>query len=257
MNLKTILAVFGFAFSASIYAADVNELRVGMDPTYEPFEYKTPDGKLVGFEVDIANALCVELKKRCVFVESSWTGIIPSLLANKYDVILSSLGMTEERQKTIAFTNQYYRSPSRVIVKRGSGIDGSVASLKGKRIGVLKGSAQETYANKVYAKSGSTVVGYATTQDSYLDMTSGRLDALVANVLEVKPALLDKPEGKSFEFAGTDLIDPAVFAGVGGGLRKEDVKLKEELNAAIQTIQKNGTYSKIAAKYFDFDVSGK
>jgi arginine/ornithine transport system substrate-binding protein len=258
MKFKHLVAIIGLSFAASIHAADMKELRVGQDPTYEPFEYKTPDGKLIGFEVDIANALCAEMKMRCVFVDSSWEGIIPSLLAKKYDVIISSMSMTDERKKTVGFTDKYYNTPSRIIVKRGSGIDGSVASLKGKKIGVLKGSTQETYSQKVFAKAGATVVGYGTTQDSYLDMTSGRLDALVADIVEVKAGLLKKPAGKDFELVGKELVDPVVFGnGVGGALRKQDTKLKEQLNAAIKAIRANGTYKKIADKYFDFDVYGK
>ena len=122
MKFKHLVAIIGLSFAASIHAADMKELRVGQDPTYEPFEYKTPDGKLIRFEVDIANALCAEMKMRCVFVDSSWEGIIPSLMAKKYDVILSSMSMTDERKKVVAFTDKYYNTPSRIIVKRGSGI---------------------------------------------------------------------------------------------------------------------------------------
>ena len=258
MKLKHLIAVIGLSFAASAHAADMKELRVGMDPTYEPFEYKAPDGKLVGFEVDLANALCAEMKMHCVFVPSAWDGIIPSLMAKKYDVILSSMSMTDERKKAVAFTDRYYKTPARIVVKRGSGIDGSVASLKGKKIGVIKGSTQETYANKVYGSAGATVIGYDTTQDSYLDMTSGRLDALVADIVEVRSGLLNKPQGKDYQMLDRDLVDPQVFGGgVGGALRKQDTQLKDQLNLAIKAIRANGTYQKIADKYFDFDIYGK
>ena len=258
MKLKHLVAIIGLSLAASVQAADVKELRIGLDPTYEPFEYKTPDGKLVGFEVDLANALCTEMKMRCVFSESSWDGLIPSLMAKKFDVILSSMSMTEERKKALAFTDKYYNVPSSIIVRHGSGIDGSFDSLKGKKIGVLKGSTHETYSQKAFAKAGATIVGYGNTQDSYMDMLSGRVDALVANIIEVKSGLLNKPEGKAFEMVGKTIDDPSVFGnGVGGALRKQDGKLKDDLNAAIKTIRANGTYKKIADKYFDFDVYGK
>ncbi|MEO8171238.1 MAG: ABC transporter substrate-binding protein, partial [Oxalobacteraceae bacterium] len=244
-------------FAVSVQAADMKELRVGQDPTYEPFEYKTPDGKLVGFEVDIANALCAEMKMKCVFFDQSWEGIIPSLLSKKYDVIISSMSATDERKKVVIFSDKIYNTPSRVIVKRGSGIDGSPASLKGKKIGVLKGSTQETYSNKVFAKAGATVVGYGNTQDSYLDMASGRLDALVADIVEVKSGLLTKPEGKPFELVGASLDDPLFTVGTGAALRKTDTKLRDRINLALKAIRANGTYQKIAEKYFDFDVYGK
>lgn len=259
MKLKHLVAIIGLSFAASmqVQAADMKELRVGQDPTYEPFEYKTPDGKLVGFEVDIANALCAEMKMKCVFFDQSWEGIIPSLLAKKYDVIISSMSATDERKKTVIFSSKIYNTPSRVVAKRGSGIDGSPASLKGKKIGVLKGSTQEAYANKVFAKAGATVVGYGNTQDSYLDMASGRLDALVADIVEVKAGLLNKPEGKPFELVGTSLDDPLFNVGTSAALRKTDTKLRDQINVAIKAIRANGTYKKIADKYFDFDVYGK
>lgn len=258
MKLKQLVAIIGLSLAASAHAADMKELRIGLDPTYEPFEYKTPDGKLVGFEVDIANALCAEMKMRCVFSESSWDGLIPSLMAKKFDVILSSMSMTEERKKAIAFTDKYYNVPSSIVIRRGSGIDGSAKSLKGKKIGVLKGSTHEIYSQKVFAKAGATIVSYGNTQDSYMDMVSGRVDALVANIIEVKSGLLNKPEGKIFEMVGKTIDDPSVFGnGVGGALRKQDGKLKDELNIAIKAIRANGTYKKIADKYFDFDVYGK
>ncbi|NMM37300.1 MAG: ABC transporter substrate-binding protein [Glaciimonas sp.] len=256
MKLKHLFAVVGLTFAVSVQAADMKELRVGQDPTYEPFEYKTPDGKLVGFEVDIANALCAEMKMKCVFVDQSWEGIIPSLLAKKYDVIISSMSMTDERKKAVLFSDKIYNTPSRVIAKRGSGIDGSPASLKGKKIGVLKGSTQEAYANKVFAKAGATVVGYGNTQDSYLDIASGRLQALVADVVEAKAGLLNKPEGKPFELVGTSLNDPLFTVGTGAALRKQDTKLRDRINVAIKAIHANGTYKKIGEKYFDFDPYG-
>lgn len=258
MKLKYLMAIIGLSLVASAQAADEKELRIGLDPTYAPFEYKLADGKLVGFEVDLAEAICTEMKLRCVFSESSWDGLIPSLLAKKFDVIFSSMSMTEERKKLLTFTDKYYNVPSTLVLKRGSGLDGSPESLKGKRIGVLKASTHENYSRKVFAPAGATVVGYPNTQDSYMDMMSGRVDALVANVIEIKSGLLDKPEGKAFEMVGKTIDDPSIFGnGVGGALRKQDTRLLADINLAIKTIRANGTYKKLAEKYFDFDVYGK
>lgn len=259
MKMKHLLSVIGLSFAAvSVQATEIKELRIGTDATYEPFEYKTADGKLVGFEIDLANALCAEMKRRCVFVESAWEGIVPSLLAKKYDMIISGMTVTDERKKTVSFSDKITDIPYRVIVKRGSGLDGSPAALKGRKVGVLKGSTEADFADKYYAKAGATVVRYGSTQDAYLDMSSGRVEAILGNLVEMKSGFLNKPEGKPFEFSAYEMKDPVVLGyGTGAAMRKQDSKLRTEFNAAIQAIRANGTYKKISDKYFDFDVYGK
>ena len=258
MKLRHLIALAGLTFVAATHAADLKELRIGTDATYEPFEYKSPDGKLIGFEIDLANALCAEMKRQCVFVESPWDGIIPSLQAKKFDVILSGMTVTDARRKTISFSDKITDIPYRVIVKRGSGLDGSPVALKGKKIGVQKGTTEADFADKYYAKAGASVTRYESTQDSYLDLASGRVDALVGNLVEMQMGFLDKPEGKPFEFASYELKDPVILGyGTGAGMRKSDTKLMSQFNAALKTLHANGSYKKIAAKYFSFDVYGQ
>jgi len=258
MKLSYLLAAVGMAFGLSVQAADLKDLRIGTDATYEPFEYKSPEGKLVGFEIDLANALCAEMKRKCVFVESPWDGIVPSLLAKKYDMITSGMTVTDQRKKPVAFSDKITDIPYRVIVKRGSGLDGSPASLKGKKIGVLKGSTQEKYANGELKKVGVIVVPYEAQDQVYLDIKSGRLDGTVADVIEVTGGFLSKPEGKDYGVVGPELYIPKYFGtGAGFALRKGETALKAELNAAIKAIRANGTYKKINDKYFKIDVYGK
>jgi arginine/ornithine transport system substrate-binding protein len=242
--------------AGSAVARDWSTIRIGVDATYKPFTYKTPDGKLTGFDVDIANALCDEMKAKCTFVESSWEGIIPGLRANKFDAICSSMSITDDRKKAVDFTDKYYNTPNIIIAKVGS-IDGSTASLKGKRVGVLKASIQESYAKGVLAPAGATVVSYDSTQQSYLDLKSGRLDAVTTDKYEGRGGFLDTPEGKGFAAVGPELTDPKWFGtGVGIAIRKSDTDLRDRFNVALKTIRANGTYDKLAKKYFDFDVYG-
>jgi lysine-arginine-ornithine-binding protein len=258
MKLRHLIAIIGLTCAVSAQAADMKDLRIGTDATYEPFEYKSPDGKVIGFEVDLANAVCAEMKRTCVFVESPWDGLIPSLLAKKFDMILSGMTVTDERKKTLNFSDKITDIPYRVIVKHGSGMDGSPASLKGKKVGVQKGTTEADFADKYYAKAGATVQRYESTQESYLDLASGRVDALVGNLVEMKMGFLAKPEGKPFEFAPYEMKDQVILGyGTGAAMRKNDTKLKGEFNAALKTVHANGTYKKISAKYFDFDVYGK
>ena len=253
---KVILALAMTSLSVAAMA-QAKELKVAIDPTYEPFTFKTPDGKPTGFDVDIANAVCEQVKRKCVFVEQVWDSMIPGLQAKKYDVIISSMSITEDRLKVVDFTDKYYNTPSKIIVKNDIKFT-DVASLKGKKIGVLKGSTQEKYANAELKKAGVVVTPYEAQDQVYLDIKAGRLDGTVADVLEVQGGFLSKPEGKDYGLVGPELYIPKYFGtGAGFAIRKGDAALKTELNGAIKAIRANGTYKKINDKYFKIDVYGK
>ena len=237
--------------------AALPELKVAIDPTYQPFTFKTAEGKPTGFDVDIAEALCKEIKRQCVFVEQVWDSMIPGLQAKKYDAIISSMSITEERLQVVDFSDKYYSTPSQIVVKTGTPFT-DLASLKGKKLGVLKGSTQEKYALGELKPVGVTVVPYEAQDQVYLDIKSGRLDGTVADRVEVTGGFLSKPEGKEYGFVGPELNEEKYFGiGMGVALRKGETQLKDELNAAIKAIRSNGTYDQIAKKYFDFDVYGK
>ncbi|MGL6070539.1 ABC transporter substrate-binding protein [Craterilacuibacter sp.] len=256
--MKKLALSFVAALSVAGYAqAEMPKtVRIGVEAAYEPFASKSADGKLIGFDIDMANALCAQMKVKCVFVEQDWKGIIPALNAKKYDAIISSMSITDERKKAVDFTDKYYHTPSRLIAKAGSG-NGAAASLKGKKIGVLKASIQEKYAHKYYAPAGAVVVPYDNTQQVYLDMNAGRLDGTVADSVEGSAGFLKKPQGKDFAFVGPVLADPAIFGqGAGIALRKGDTALRDGFNGAIKAIRANGTYKKINDKYFAFDAYG-
>jgi arginine/ornithine transport system substrate-binding protein len=207
--------------------------------------------------VDIASALCEQIKRKCVFVEQGWDSMIPGLMARKYDVIISSMSITEDRLKQIDFTDKYYNTPSRVVTKKDVKYTGP-ASIKGKKIGVLKASTQEKYAMGELKPVGVEVVSYEAQDQVYLDIKAGRLDGTVADHVEVTGGFLSKPEGKDFELKGDELFITKYFGiGAGIGLRKGQDALKGELNTAIKAIRGNGTYKKINDKYFKFDVYGK
>ena len=232
------------------------ELKVAIDATYEPFTYKTPDGKPTGFDVDIAEAICAEIKRQCVYVEQVWDGMIPGLLAQKYDVIISSMSITEERLQQVDFSDKYYNTPSRIVVKADTAFT-DAASLKGKKLGVLKGSTQEKYAMGELSPAGVSVVPYEAQDQVYLDVKSGRLDGTVADSVEVTGGFLSKPEGQGYGFVGPVLNDPKYFGnGVGVAMRKGQDELKGQINEAIKAIRANGTYETISKKYFEFDVYG-
>lgn len=251
---KTIWALA--LVTAGMGAASATDLKVAIDPTYEPFTFKTADGKPAGFDVDIAQAICTELKRKCVFVEQVWDSMIPGLQARKYDIIVSSMSITEERKRVVDFSDRYYKTPSAIVVKKGTDYTGP-ASLKGKKIGVLKGSTQEKWAMGELKPAGVTVVPYEAQDQVYLDINAGRLDGTVADKVEVHGGFLSKPEGKDYGYVGHDQYEAKYYGeGIGIPVRKGRKDLLDQINAALKTIRSNGTYDQIAKKYFDFDPYG-
>lgn len=253
---KLLLAAAISAMCVTTFAAG-KDLKVAIDATYDPFTYKTPDGKPTGFDVDIASALCEEIKRTCVFVEQPWDGMIPGLMAKKYDVIISSMSITAERLKQVDFTDKYYNTPSRVVLKKDVKYTGP-DSIKGKKLGVLKASTQEKYALGELKNKGVEIVSYDAQDQVYLDIKAGRLDGTVADILEVGGGFLSKPGGETYELKGDELYIPKYFGtGAGVALRKGQGELKSQISAAIKAIRANGKYKAINDKYFKFDVYGK
>ncbi|WP_042262934.1 ABC transporter substrate-binding protein [Paraburkholderia heleia] len=250
------IALIASTASAAAFAADT--IRFGVDASYPPFESKAPDGKLVGFDIDLGNEICHRLNAKCVWIENDFDGMIPALKARKFDGVLSSMSMTPARKEQIAFSDKLFNTPTRLVAKTGSGIMPTAESLKGKRVGVEQGTIQEAYAKAHWATAGVEVVPYQNQDQVYQDLLAGRVDAALQDAVQADVGFLKTPRGKGYSFAGGDLDDPATLGnGAGIGLRKEDTALKTKIDGAIAGIIKDGTYKKIEKKYFDFDVYGK
>jgi polar amino acid transport system substrate-binding protein len=247
MNLaaRILAAAVAFVFSGSAVAAD--KLRIGTEGAYPPFNQIDASGKLIGFDIDIANALCAKMKAECEFVTQDWDGIIPGLLAKKYDAIVASMSVTEERKKAVAFTDRYYSNKLRFVAKKGGGFD--PAKLKGKSIGTQRATLSATYLEDKL-KGQVDIKLYDTQENAYLDLASGRTDAVLADML-VSYEWLQSDAAKGFDFAGEPLPleDEIAIA-----LRKEDDGLRKRFNDAIAAIRADGTYAKINASYFPFSI---
>ena len=252
-NLTTTLSLAVLVLGmGSVQAAD---LRIGVEGAYPPFSWKESDGTLKGFDIEIAEALCAELKRDCVLVEQDWDGMIPALMAKKYDAIVASMSITEERKKRVDFTNKYYNTPAKFVAKKGSGLDVSKAGLKGKRIGLQRGTTHQCYMEKMYPDT--ELVLYATQEEVFQDLAIGRIDAQFSDSIAADDGFLKTDAGKDFEFVGGDQHDMECHGeGAGIAVRKQDTQLREDLNKAIKAIRASGVYQKINAKYFDFDIFG-
>ncbi len=241
------------AFALPAQALAQSTLRIATEGTYPPWSYKDASGKLLGWDVDIANALCEKMKVQCEIVAQDWDGIIPGLLAKKYDAIVASMGMTEARKQRVAFTDKYKDVSSRFVAKKGSIKDASPEGMKGKTIGVQRGSIQAPYLEKNYGTL-STIKQYDTTQGPELDLVAGRVDAIFGNYVTYFVGFLKQPDGKDYDFVGPEHKGGMLGEGSGIALRKEDTELLARFNKALAEIRADGTYDKITAKYFPFKL---
>ena len=244
------------AFSALVQAED-KPLRIGIEAAYPPFAYKTPEGNITGFDYDIGNALCEEMKVECKWIEQEFDGLIPALKVRKFDAVLSSMSITEERKRSVDFTGKYYATPARLAMKAGTEYS-DVAGLKGKKIGVQRSSVYDRYATDVFAPAGAEIVRYGSQNEVFLDLASGRLDGTLADVVNIDDGFLKTDAGKGFALVGPDFTDEKYFGeGQGIAVRKGDKALADKISAAILAIRANGKYKEVQDKYFDFDVYGE
>ena len=257
--MKKILVLFVVVVllvGVSVQAKEWKKVRIGVEGAYPPFSYVKPNGELAGFDIDIAKALVEAMGAEIQLVAQDWDGIIPALLAKKYDAIIASMSITEERKKKVAFTNKYYNTPAKFICKKGTIKEISPEALQGKKVGVQRATIHDRYLTDNYGNI-VDINRYGTQDEAYLDLTAGRVDLLLADSVALDQGFLKKPEGQDYQFIGPDLTDPKWF-GVGAGIacRKSDTDLVEKFNAAIEKIRADGTYKKIQDKYFNFNVYG-
>lgn len=252
--VRKLFTAFALVFGLSSGASAQGEaLRIGIEGNYPPFSMIAPDGKISGFDIDIANAVCAEIKAKCTFVQQEWDGMIPALNAKKFDMIVASMTITEERKKAVDFSDPYYDVPSRWVAKAGAFKEATPASLKGKKIIVLRNSPRAKFVQDNFKDSEVLLVAKET--EVYLELVAGRGDIALGSSVVSGEALLKKPEGKGFAQVG-EPIRIGAGGGVGIAMRKDDAVLREKVNAALKVIRTNGTYKKLADQYFDFDISG-
>ncbi|AUM75824.1 ABC transporter substrate-binding protein [Paracoccus jeotgali] len=254
MIRRTLLAAAALAALATgTFAAE--SLRIGVEGAYPPFSFKEADGSLSGFDIEIAKALCAQMQRDCELVEQEWDGMIPALKARKFDAIVASMSITEERKRQIDFSEKYYKTPARVVAPKASGLEGSAEALAGKRLGVQRGSTHQCYAEAHFPDA--EIVLYGTQDEVFRDLSLGRIDAQLSDSLIAQEAFLSKPEGAEYAFLPGDHTDVECYGeGVGIAVRKGDEELRDALSAAIAAIREDGTYATINDKYFPFDIYG-
>jgi polar amino acid transport system substrate-binding protein len=239
----------GFALLLLSCSPALADLKIGVaaEP-YAPFTAKDATGKWVGWEIDVMDALCAEMKEKCELVETAWDGIIPALTTKKIDAIMSSMSITAKRKETISFSTAYYVSAAVLIGAKNGDKDITPAHLAGKTIGVQVSTIHAAYLDKYYAAT-STIKTYQTQDEVDQDLAAGRIDYVMANGIALD-GFLKSEQGSCCEAKGIVPTDQAILGeGVGAGIRKEDTAMVEKFSAAIASLAAAGKFDAITAKY--------
>ena len=249
-NFKRVAALLLAVFL--MLPAQAADLRIGVEGAYPPFSAVDENGELIGFDIEIARALCAEMGADCELVQQDWDGIIPALLAKKYDAIVASMSDTEERRKQVSFTGRYYKDGAKFVRKKGSGIRVSYGGMAGKKIGVQRATVTDSFLTAEF--EGADIKRYDTLENAYLDLKQERLDLVLADQFPQEDWVKKNPD---YETVGATYTNSKYFGDISIAVRKEDNALRERLNAAIKAIRGNGVYKAINDKYFAFDIYGR
>jgi octopine/nopaline transport system substrate-binding protein len=270
---KIVFTIFAFFF---LISSNVNAgtIKIGTEGAYPPWNSKSEDGKLIGFEVELANWLCIYMKANCTIVEQDWDGMIPALIMRKFDAIMAGMSITDERLKVINFSQGYADEVASLAVMKGSSLEGIDTpeginlSLGGKEVKAALKTLTSALAGKTVCVQTATIhqnfldsgdVGsvkvrtYKTQDEVNLDLTAGRCDAALAAAVAFTD-YADK-SGKSVVLTGPTFSGGAFGNGVGVGMRKDDTELAKQFNDAINYARKTGKISELAIKWFGFDAS--
>ena len=242
-----VAAMASFVFTSG--AAMAEKLRIGTEGGMPPFNMLDQSGKATGFDVDISYALCEKMQAECDVVLVDWDGSIPALNAKKFDFLASSMSITEERKKAVGFTNPIYTNSLQFIAPKSEDFKTDMAALKGKVIGAQRATVSGDWLEENLGKTVEVRL-YDTNENAYLDLSAGRIDAILADKL-LNWDWLNSDMGKDYEFKG----EPVFLSDkIGIAVRKNDTQLQERLNKALDEILADGTYEKINAKYFPFSI---
>ncbi|MEN3931074.1 lysine/arginine/ornithine ABC transporter substrate-binding protein [Microvirga sp. W0021] len=273
--LKVIsVATAGFIAICGTAAAQTRTVKIASEGAYPPWNITQPDGKLGGFEIELAQNLCERMKVKCEISAQEWDGLIPGMNVGKYDAIMAGMSITEERLKAIDFSIPYAREPNGFMVEKGTKLAdmpgaGKVINLdkdeaeaikvlneikpllKGRTLGVQISTTHSLLADK-YLKGAVEVKQYKSTPEHDLDLSAGRIDIVLADRSTLDTSLAT-PELKNFTHAGPMFVGGVVGNGVGVGLRKGDKELKALFDAAIKSAIEDGTVQKLSEKWFHAD----
>ena len=235
---KLLLATL---LASSAMAVNAQDITFAMEPSYPPFEMTNTQGEIIGFDVDIANAICKEIKANCSFKAESFDALIPSLIKGRgFDAAISAIDITEARAKQVAFSDSYYESSASFV-----GVKDKADLATAKNIGVQIGTTYEQYATKEATQYTSS--SYQSLQDAIKDLKGGRIQLIFGDTDVLRDMINKNPE---LAFVGERVTDKRYFNnGLGIAVNKSNTALLDSLNKGLAAIKANGEYQKIYDKW--------
>lgn len=269
------LAITPFLVGVATAQTLPDHITLATEGAYPPWNYTSADGSLTGYEIELTQVLCERIKVKCNLIAQEWNGIIPGLTVGKYDAIIASMGVTDERKKVVAFSKPYAKAPNGFLTagdntlkdlpdagksfdlanspkESEAAIEALKAKLAGKVIGVQTGSTAATFAGQAF--QGLDIREYPSFEQLGLELTAGRIDLAVANVTAFKAVIDANPA--ALVFTGPTFAGGVLGLGTTNiALRPGDNALREAVDTAITAVNKDGTNKALTEKWFGVDVS--
>lgn len=225
-------------------AANAQQIRLGTEGAYAPWNFMNDAGEVDGFEIDLGNAICERNGWDCVWVTNEWDSIIPNLVAGNYDAIMAGMSITEERMQSIDFSQDYYPpDPSVFLMAADASFD--FDNLSGTRIGVQGATIQAGYAEENLAAS-NTILSYETADQAVADLNAGNIDMMLLDRPYLEP--IANGSGGALKIDGPAI---PIGGGVGVGLRKSDDDLEAGFNSALDAMKSDGSLDALIAKWWE------
>ena len=275
MRFTTMIGLAALMLGSAAQAKEWTKLRIATEGAFPPYNMHAADGKLIGFEIDLAADLCRRMKVECEVVAQDWDGILPGLNAGKYDAIMAAMSITPKRMEVIDFSIPYVSSPTVFATTAGTALiglpgdgvrvdlsdtaaaktatDAMRDKLRGKTVGVQVSTIQADFLN-TYFKGAVEIRTYKTSDEFFLDLAAGRVDAVLAAAANIQAAK-DTPDGKAIAFTGPLFGGGPIGIGSGVGLRKTDPELKGMWDAAIRAAAADGTLARLSQQWFKIDLT--
>ncbi len=250
-----IALVLAAAGAAPVSAQDAAKVRIATEGAYPPFNTLDAQGKPAGFEPDLARALCTTAGLECTIETEEWENLFEGLRRRTFDAVISSVEITAERKKRFAMTGSYYRAHSEWLAQKGD-VSGPFVEdgVIGKTVGVVGDSVQELYLRKRFG-DGVTIRRYGSLEEAALDVGADRIDFALLDKFELQKWLDLGRQATCCTAVADATYDAEVFGeGYGMMFRKSDRALRDRFDAALRTIEADGTYETIRSRYFPFDI---